>query len=66
MYVSNGYDLCYVILFTIILTLAPLICAIMVDYYVVKPQCQMFFEGYQPPGYWEETQSLYVSRIIYC
>jgi hypothetical protein len=59
-YVSNGYELCSVILFTRVLTLAPLISVIVVDCYVCEPHCQLYFEGYRPPGCWEETRSLCV------
>jgi hypothetical protein len=66
-YVSNGYELCSGILFTRVLTLTPLISVIMADCYVCEPHCQLFFEGYRPPGCWEETRSLYVfSRILHC
>jgi hypothetical protein len=43
-YVSNGYELCFVILFTRVLTLTPLISVIMVDCYVCEPHCQLYFK----------------------
>jgi hypothetical protein len=65
-YVSNGYELCSDILFTRVLTFDPLISVIMADCYVVKPHCQLFFEGYRPPGCWKRHGLSVFSRILHC
>jgi hypothetical protein len=59
-YVLSGHMLCSIIFLTRVLTVAPLISVIMVDYYFCEPHYQLYFKGYRPPRWMEETWSLCV------
>jgi hypothetical protein len=62
-YALSGHRLYYFILFTIVLTLAPLISVLKDECYVCEPQCQSYFKGYRPLGCWNPSTIMILSIL---